>query len=184
MEVSKGSVKAMCDIKQDSLPEENGAQPPAEPIERIERNEAGQLVVHLVGHSEPIVDAKVARCFPWSLPEEYVSICDADGREIRTFELLDELPPASRKVVQEELRDKVFNPKIRRVIEWKSEFGVTSIRAETDRGEVMFQLRTRDDIRILSPVRALLRDVDGNVYELEDLTAVDANSRKFFDQYF
>lgn len=153
-------------------------------VDRVERDAAGRLVVHPAGGREPVVGASVARCLPWTLPDDYISLLDADGHEIALLRSLEELDDASRRVVDEELRDKVFNPRIRRIRQFKHEFGVTSIRAETDRGEVTFQLRSRDDIRILSPTRALFRDADGNTYELPDLDALDADSRKFLSRYF
>jgi hypothetical protein len=153
-------------------------------IEKIERSETGGIVVRLRGADEPVKDAKIARCFPWSLPECYVSICTNDGKEVALLNSLDALDPESRKVVEGELRDKIFNPKIRRIISHNSEFGVISIEAETDRGEVTFQIRTRDDIRYLSPTRALFRDADGNIYELPDVRELDAASRKWLERYF
>ena len=65
-------------------------------IERVERNRSGQLVVHLAGQDKPIVDASVARCFPWSVPESYISIRSADGKEIALLKSTDELDQASR----------------------------------------------------------------------------------------
>lgn len=153
-------------------------------IEQIERNAAGQLVVHLVGRDEPVVDAKVARCFPWSGPDGYISIRDAEGNELVLLKTLDEVGQASRRILDEELRDRIFNPKIIAITDHKSEFGVTSITAETDRGQVTFQIRGSDDIRILSPRRALLRDIDGNTYELVDVTALAPKARKFLERYF
>ena len=153
-------------------------------IERVELNAAGKLVVHLAGRDEPIVGAQVARCFPWSLPESQISIRDAEGSQIVLLESVAELAPASRRVVEAELRDKVFNPKILRVLNCTEEFGVTSITAETDRGEVTFQIGSHENVRQLSPVRALFRDVDGNTYELPDFTALDAASQRRLQQYF
>lgn len=153
-------------------------------IERIERDPAGQLIAHLEGYDEPVVDVRVARCFPWSVPDEYVSVRNCEGREIALLRSLKELDPDSRKIIEREIHDRVFNPKIKRVIECRDEFGVTSVRAETDRGEVTFQIRSRDDVRVLSPTRALFRDADGNTYELEDLDALDSTSRKHFLMYF
>ncbi|HUT58309.1 MAG TPA: DUF1854 domain-containing protein [Phycisphaerae bacterium] len=153
-------------------------------VEQVELNPAGQLVVHIRGCGEPVVDARLARCFPWSLPDGYISVRDADGKEITLLQTLDGLDDASRQVVEKELADKVFNPKIRRIVEHRHEFGVTSITAETDRGQVTFQIRSRDDIRILSPTRGLFRDADGNTYEMEDLNALDAQSRKWLQDHF
>ncbi len=162
----------------------NNESPPVEPeaedvrIERIVCDEAGKLTVHLVGRDEPIADARVARCFPWSLPEGYISVRDSDGREIVLLESLADLDEASREVVAEELRHKIFRPKITRVMSCRMEFGVTSISAETDRGEVTFQISSRDDVRLLSSTRALFHDVDGNTYELPDVDALDPESKR------
>jgi len=153
-------------------------------IERIERTATGELLVHLAGRDEPVPDARIARCFPWTVPESFISVCDADGRELALLTSLDELDPDSRAVARQEMQGKVFNPKILRVVEFKHEFGLTTITAETDRGEVCFLIRSRDDVRVLSPVRALFRDVDGNTYELPDLTALDAASQRHLRVYF
>lgn len=153
-------------------------------VKRIERNEAGQLVVKLDGDADPIVDARLARCFPWSLPDTYISIRGADGHEIAMLKALDELDPASREVATDELRDKIFAPKIKRILRCRHEFDTSSITAETDRGTVIFQVRSRDDVRHLSPTRALFRDVDGNTYELLDLTRLDPASQKHLHRYF
>ena len=156
----------------------------ASEIQNVERNPAGQIVVKLTGRDEPIVDAKIVRCFPWSMPEEYVSIRDSDGKEIAMLKTPDSLDPESQKIVEEELIDKVFNPRIEKVLDFKHEFGVTSITAQTDRGKVIFQIRNRDDVRVLSATRAIFRDVDGNTYELTDRSALDPTSEKYLQRYF
>ena len=152
-------------------------------VTRVERNALGRLLAHVEGQSEPVEDVRVARCFPWSLPDQYVSIRNKDGKEIWLLKSLEELDEPSRQIVHEELRDKFFNPRIRRVVEFKHEFDVTSIKVETDRGPVTFQVRSRDDVRVLSPTRALFRDADGNTYELVDLSALDQASRKYLGDY-
>ena len=153
-------------------------------IDGIERNEIGQIVVRLKGRPEPVVDARVCRCFPWSLPDQYISIRNKDGKEVALLRTLDEVPPKERALILEELQDKVFSPRIQRVVASKSEFGVTSITAMTDRGEVIFQVRSREDVRVLSSTRALFRDVDGNTYELADLTRLDKTSQRYLAEYF
>jgi len=153
-------------------------------ILKIERDATGRLIVHIVGRDEPAVDVQIARSFPWSVPDSYISIRDKDGREIAMLRTLEELDDRSRTVVEAELADKIFNPKITRIVDYTSEFGVTYITAETDRGRVTFQIRSRDDVRILSPTRALFRDVDGNTYELPDFNALDPASRRHLSKYF
>jgi hypothetical protein len=153
-------------------------------IESIVRNELRQLVVRLKGRSESIVDARVSRCFPWSLPDSYISLRTKEGKEITLLHTLGELDPASRKTVEQELGEKIFNPRILKVNEYRNEFGVVSISAHTDRGDVTFQIRSRDDIRFLSATRSLFRDADGNTFELPDLNALDPVSKKHLQEYF
>jgi hypothetical protein len=176
----------MDESKQDSAKREPtaGADYDGAKIRRVEVDAAGRLVVHLEGRDEPLVDARVARCFPWSLPERYVSVVDKDGKEVALLETLEDLHEDSRRVVREQLAARIFNPVIRRVVGHKHEFGITSVTAETDRGEVTFQIRSRDDVRTLSATRALFRDADGNVYELPDLNQLDPASRKHVEHYF
>ena len=153
-------------------------------VERIERNAAGELVVTLAGRAEPYVGARVARCFPWSIPEAYISVRSAEGKEIAMLDSLAALDEPSRQIARSELHGNVFQPRIRRVTAFRMEFGVAMVTAETDRGPVSFEIRQREDVRHLSPTRALLRDPDGNTYEVEDLGALDEYSRKHLQTYF
>ena len=152
-------------------------------IQKIFRDEAGRLVAQLAGQEKPVVDVRVARCFPWSHSGKYLSIRDKDEKEVILLPSLDVLDAGSRQIVEEELRDKVFYPKIKRVISCKREFGMMNITAETDRGQVTFSLQSREDVRVLSASRALFRDPDGNMYELADIEALDPASRKYLDDY-
>ena len=77
-----------------------------------------------------------ARCFPWSVPDAYVSIRNKEGKEVVLLKTLDDLDETSQAIVRQELHDKVFNPMILRIIQHNSEFGITSITADTDRGQV------------------------------------------------
>ena len=172
------------ETKKPEKPDTTPRNVPPERIESVSRNALGQLEVRVKGCAEPIKEARVARCFPWSLPETYVALRDKDGKEIALLKTLEPLDPASCETVERELQEKVFNPRILRVVRSVMEFGVISITAETDRGEVTFQVRSRDDIRTLSETRALFRDADGNTYELHDLNALDAASRKEMVQFF
>ena len=67
--------------------ERNSGEPQAGPhdarrIRLIERNSAGELVLHLHGAAEPVVGVTLARCFPWTMPESHISVRSGEGREI------------------------------------------------------------------------------------------------------
>ena len=65
-------------------------------IDRIERDPEGHLIAHVVDWAEPIVDVKIARYFPWSMPNQYIAVCDAEGREVATFKDLAALDYSAR----------------------------------------------------------------------------------------
>lgn len=153
-------------------------------LSRLERNNKGELVAHVEGADEPLENIKVARCFPWSLSDRYISIRNSEGKEIVLLETLDAVSAKTRKLIEEELRDKVFIPRIERITKYSDDFDVVSITAETDRGGVTFQMRSRRDVRALSPTRAIFRDVDGNLYEVPDFNALDRASQRHIEQFF
>ena len=168
----------------DNLAPEASGSPIDARVTRVERNASGQLVVHLTGGETPVTDVKLTRYFPWSLPDAYVSVRTNQDREVAVLTDLDELDPDSRNTLESELHDKVFNPKLLRILDYRNEFGISYIKAETDRGEVTFQFRGRHDIRLLSPTRALIRDVDSNTYELPDFNRLDPTSQRYLQRYF
>ena len=73
-------------------------------LEKLTRDDKGMLIAHLVGQNEPVADVRVMRCFPWTLPESFVSIRDADGNEIVLLEALAEVPDKTRSLIEQELR--------------------------------------------------------------------------------
>lgn len=153
-------------------------------LRKLRRNERGELCAFLDGEKDPVAKARVARCFPWSLGDEYISVRDGEGKEIVLLKTLDEVDPDTRKLIEQELLDTVFVPRIRSITKYSDEFDVISITAETDRGEVTFQIRERQDVRILSATRAVFRDVDGNLYEVPDINALDRASKRHIESYF
>jgi len=152
-------------------------------VEKITRDASGKLVAHVSG-GETVEDVRVSRCFPWTLPGSYISVYEESGKELTLLGGLDELDDESRRIVEDQLDRMVFTPQIKRIVEHRREFGVTSITAETDRGDVTFQIRNRNDVRVFSPTRAVFRDADGNAYEVADLDALDAKSKGHIAPYF
>lgn len=167
-------------------PEIQSPSPAGSAVRLLELTRAGNgdLLARLSDREEPVVDVRVARCFPWSLPDRMISVRDKDGNELVLLETLDGLPQPTRELIDDELRDKIFAPRIERILACEHRFGITTFHAVTDRGDVKFQLRNRDDVRVLSAVRCILKDVDGNVYEVRDLTKLDRESRHHLSDFF
>ena len=52
---------------------------------------------------------------------------------------------------------------------------------ETDRGYRVFDIRDREDLRLIGGTRVLLQDADGNRFEIEDIGELDDRSRRLLE---
>ncbi len=154
------------------------------PPEQVHLRRSGRGEIDAEINGRTVVNVKVARCFPWSMKDRYISIRDKDGKEVALLESSEGCDACTRALLEQELRDRCFVPKILKVKSHQSEFDVVTISAQTDRGEVSFQIRSRDDVRTLSSKRAIFRDVDGNIYEVEDVTQLDRHTQRHLERYF
>jgi hypothetical protein len=123
------------------------------------------------------------RGFPISDPDRWISICDAEGRELAFVEDLGTLPAETRAVLERDLARREFVPLIRRILSMPADTEPTQWEVETDRGTARFMLNTNDDVRRLSEKRALVIDSQGVRYLVDDLSQLDAASRKILERY-
>ena len=147
-----------------------------EPFELIE-NESGKLVLRREGQ-EDVMDARLRRAFPWSMPRRFISIRSADGKELILIEDLDDLAKCQQQLVERWLEQYSFIPRIQRVHKVDVRFGYQQWTVETDRGPKEFRVQEREDIRFLHDGRFSIKDADGNVYELTILAKLDDASRR------
>jgi hypothetical protein len=73
---------------------------------------------------------------------------------------------------------------IQRILRVKERFGTVDWEVETDRGFRTFSMRSiRENVHQPSPGRYLLSDVEGNRYDVPDLSALDAASQASLIRY-
>ena len=149
---------------------------------RLERDAHGQLaLIDRDGTRHPGV--LPVRAFPLSAPGEGVALMSADGHELAWFDRLDELEPASRALLEDELARREFMPQVQAIS------GVSSFSTPcewdvlTDRGATRFTLRSEDDIRRLVGGRLLVTDSHGIHYEVVDMKKLDRPSRRILDRF-
>ena len=124
------------------------------------------------------------RLFPLSGLEKYITLLDRDGEEIAIIRDLRSLPPDERAVIEECLGEYYLIPKINRILDMTEKFGMLTMYAQTDRGEVKIEMRgIIHSLKLLYGKRVLIRDTNDNRYEIPDLTALDKRSRKLIDSY-
>ena len=141
----------------------------------------GKLVLSLDGEEHAGVE--VSRAFPITAPRRMVSVCSAQGQELVWIEDLDALPADVRSLLEEELGRRDFVPVLRRVLSVSAVVEPSEWEVETDRGVTKFLLNSDEDVYPLSGGRALITDSHGIRYLIEDLAALDANSRRLLERY-
>lgn len=161
--------------------------PPEEAIRELTpsavlfRQEHTRLQLRLEGEEE-WRDVTLARLFPLSDPDGWIAVVDKDDKEIGILETLHGLPPESLACVRAELHRRYMVPEIRRILACKDRFDLLEWEVETDRGPAAILMRhPQESIKQLIPGRYSLTDVEGNRYDIPNLSTLDAESRRLLE---
>jgi len=148
---------------------------------RLYLDEFADLV--LEGHGdEPVRGVRTTRCFPISAGDRFIALSQNSGGEIGIVPNVDELDQISQQALRTELERSYFRPRITQIHSITEQYHVPRWDVETDRGPRIFELRSsRRDMRVLGGGRVLIRDVDGNLYEILDHRQLDPQSRTIID---
>lgn len=128
----------------------------------------------------------VYRTFPVTLPEEYISIREADekAREIGVVEKLSALEEEQAEMLREQLRLRYFTPEITKVYDIKTEYGYGYFHVMTTYGECRFTIHTGgSSVVSLTDTRIVINDLDGNRFEIPDITRLTTSERKKLDLF-
>jgi hypothetical protein len=149
---------------------------------RLENDDQGRLcVTDAQGRCHEIVEP--IRAFPISEPEQWISLCDPNGREVAQVRDLNELPTEQRELLRAELTRREFVPVIRRIESISSLAEPCEWLVETDRGPTSFVLNSDEHVRKLGPDKALILDSHGLRYLVPDARQLDSHSRKLLARY-
>lgn len=157
------------------------SSPQASPV-TLSRDTHGRLVAALPD-GRSCVGAIPVRCFPFSQPRQWISLCDEQGKELVLLETLDVLPLAEQKLVEEELARREFMPVIQRIDSVTPDSHPSLWKVQTDRGPRTLTVLSEDHIQSLEPHGALLTDAQGLRYRVLDSRALDARSRSLLGRH-
>lgn len=138
------------------------------------------------GTTKTYARVAVHRCFPHSDPDRFISIREpeTDGKEIGLIEDLATLPAATQEMLREQMALRYFSPKIQKVHHIKEEYGYSYWDVLTDRGECRFTVRMGgSNVYAIGPNRYLVNDLDGNRYEIPDVTKLSSRELKLLDLF-
>ena len=154
------------------------------PSIRIERAD-GQLWLRRADGDRSRITA-VRPAFPLSLGPQMLVFCgrvhpEAPEEELGILARLGDLPPESQDLLAAEVEKAYFVPRIRRILSITEEFGVRTWEVVTERGLRTFDITESTQVRLLEPARLVIKDVDGNRYQIEDIRLLDRKSQQWLD---
>ena len=151
---------------------------------RIYKDEFNRLKLKIEGGGE-YSEVRATMGFPLTNSDHFISLIEVkDGKndkEIGIIEDVRKLDSKSRKVLKEELKRAYFMPKITKINRMKETHGIMKFDVETDRGPREFETRYKEDIRKLLGGRVIIKDADGNRYEIKDYMKLDKRSVNLID---
>ena len=149
-------------------------------IMSIFKDESGDLRLKINDDAEHKIQ-KILRVFPITMPWNYIVFKGADDQEIGILRNFNELDSESARVLKEELEKVYFIPKITKVYDIKEEFGVLVWKTETDKGPRRFDVINRREVKKISRDRIMIKDGDGNLYDIPDIKKLDQRSLILLD---
>lgn len=130
-----------------------------------------------------------AYAFPQSDPEHFIQFYEGKpdggrGEPIGMLSALAGLDARSRETVAECLRRSYLVPRVIRILELRDLIYLVQWEVETDRGRCEFNMsNVRDQINPRENGRIVLKDMDGNQYEIADFRKLDEASRRMLSGY-
>ncbi len=146
----------------------------------IFKDESGDLRLRIKGETEHRIQ-RILRVFPITMPWNYIVFKDAEDEEIGVLRNVNELDSESARVLKEELEKIYFIPRITKIYDIKEEFGVLVWKTETDKGPRRFDVINRREVKKISRDRILIKDGDGNLYDIPDFRKLDQRSLVLLD---
>jgi hypothetical protein len=122
--------------------------------------------------------ARLVEAFPVMRRRRFIILYDREGRDIGLLRDLKELDPESAQAVRNALDRSYFLSRIKSIERIEDRYGVLTWHVITNRGPRTFEIRSRSEsVWWLGASRILIKDGDGNRYEIRDLNKLDARSR-------
>lgn len=124
------------------------------------------------------------RAFPLAAPDEGISLVNAEGREALWIDRLAELPVAARLLIDEDLAQRDFSPKIQRIRAVSTFSTPSQWDVDTDRGATRFELKGEEDIRrVGTDGMLLIASSHGIFFTVPDWRALDRGSRRLLERF-
>lgn len=149
---------------------------------RLRRNEDGAVVLVTDAGEQGV--GRMTAAYPLTRPGRLISVRDESGEEIGLLDRVKDLDPPSRHIVREELERSYFMPRITDIEDAREELNVVHWDVQTNKGPRTFQVRNvRRNVRRIGQRQFVIKDVDGNRYEIRDWMTLPASAQKSLEPY-
>jgi len=146
---------------------------------RLERTQRGNLLLRRRDGKE-YDDVRVVLAWPMRHKDRYVCFVNEAGEQLAMADSLEDLDPDCRELVATEIERRYLVAVIRSIISLRMEHSISYWDVETDHGQKDFVIKETDrNPERLTASRWRIRDVSGNQFEILDVFALDARSRRF-----
>lgn len=139
---------------------------------KFSKDQFDRLVLSRPAHPD-LVGVTAVRCFPYSAPDEEVSLQGPDGHELATLPNLRQLSPDGQATLKAYLNTQEFLPVIRRIVKTSAASPPCQWTAETDHGLTNILVESEDDVRKLGAGRLVIADTHGVRYLAEITSTLD-----------
>ncbi|MCY3868541.1 MAG: DUF1854 domain-containing protein [Gemmatimonadetes bacterium] len=136
----------------------------------------GDKIEALIHGKTTFVD-RLARAFPHSNPDQFVSLMDELGHEIGIIENPKKLDDTSRNLLEAELKAIYFVPTISAITSVVPKGTGSQWTVDTDDGEYIFRILGRDALKGNEPPAIEITDENGKRYKIDNYWDLDAESR-------
>ena len=123
------------------------------------------------------------RLFPVSDLNRFITLLDENGTEQAVIRDLANLPADQRTLIEDCLNEYYRVPKILKIFAYEERFDGLTLHTETDKGPADIEIRVLITGFRMDGVRALLRDINDNRYEIPDVTQLDGLSKQILGRY-
>lgn len=120
-------------------------------------------------------NVRLRRPFPYTHPECLI-LYDNDDKEIGILRDYRRLDDKSRNLLERVLEVIYFMPRVKRILSISPRGGVYEWIADTDKGLIKFRT-WRSCTRFLSNGKVIIKDINGNVYCVENVFKLNSKSQ-------
>ncbi len=134
--------------------------------------------------NEKEIRVSLRRDFPFEELWSHISVLDESEEEVGIISSLDLFDGEAGQLLREELERRYYAPVIRKILGLKERYGFSYWKVETAEGTMEFTLHdTYKSLIRVGGNRVVLLDVDGNRFEIPDVSALDRKSYRKIELY-